>query len=85
MAIMFAMAMGIAWIAEHRQLRAAVLRESEAKDKSAAAEYRCIELRRQIEYIDHQLIEHGMRIGWICAHPKGIVSVVEKADSHDPN
>src|SRR5262245_33441526 len=79
MAFVLAAAMGAAWLAEHRQLRAAVAREDEASQQLRAEKAYRKDLDDQIEQMDKELGEHGLRIGWTCGHGWVCASVCKMA------
>ena len=72
-------ALGVAWLVENRHSRAAVTRANEAREHARSSEARSEYLDEQIERIDKQLAEHGLRVGWMSTG-RGLRAVVCEDD-----
>lgn len=90
-----AIAMGVAWFAEHRRLNAALsdvkkaeyqatlaqAQEKKAAESAAATEAR---MRQALESLTKQVAPHGLEIDWKCEFPSSM-PIVSERQSGSPN
>ncbi len=77
MAFMLAGAMAIAWLASHRQLQAALVRERQAIEQAHSWEGHCKGREKEIDQINKQLADRGLEIRYTCGFIGSIPCVCE--------
>jgi hypothetical protein len=73
----------LAWFAERRNTRSALLREGQVNDKLAAEERRHRELFRHVHSVNEKLAKFGLKIHWLSIYPDG--PKIERLDQQNSN